>query len=91
MRIEHETFGLLDVHGIRPTFVFALSNPLSYVTMPNITYHTNLSVLNLHLLCIYYVTSGLWDQNAGWELFVEKVKGDQLSNADGQAEQNIRG
>ena len=61
MRFKHATFDLLDVRFIwppnptnHPTFVFALSNLLSYVTIPNVTDHTNLNILR-----IYYATSSL--------------------------------
>lgn len=50
MRFEQAAFGLLDVHIIHPPLVFVLSNLLSYLTTPNVTY-TNLSVVDFSLLC----------------------------------------
>ena len=49
VRFELTTFGLLDIHVTNhPTFLFALCNHLSYVTIRNVTYQSKWSVSNWH-------------------------------------------
>uniref|UniRef100_A0AAZ3NZP0 Photoreceptor cadherin n=1 Tax=Oncorhynchus tshawytscha TaxID=74940 RepID=A0AAZ3NZP0_ONCTS len=72
---------MLDVHPFtptnQPTFIFALINLLSYVTIPNITYHTNLSFLDLQLTMLrqtsdyapYFYDKGPSSTNGNMALF----------------------
>jgi hypothetical protein len=61
MRFECATFGLLNFTLYAypstatnyPTFIFLLSNFLSYVIMPNVAYHTNLSFTDLMFRLVY--------------------------------------
>ena len=51
MRFKNTHFGLLDVHVIDPLFIFTLS----YVAIPNVTYHTNLRCLRFTFTMLFLV------------------------------------